>query len=237
MAVAGRVAIVPKGEYVRGGIYKRLDLVSYNNKVFIAKKDNSSVPAEGAEWMFVGEFDKQKLDTTASKLEEFVNKVNNLNAQSVGALPSNTKYAASESVGGAAKALAYKHVINTVISGSDYIVYFSDGSQVSYTLPKEDFSIYAIGNVTGINSNSETYVYIQLTDILLLDKTYLIMVDNTESRSDLFRGIACSPDYFVITDSNGSVKTIRALNKMGKSYYYNMTYTNAGITISKRGNG
>lgn len=39
MAVAGRVAIVPKGDYDKSLTYKRLDCVKYLNIMYIAKKD------------------------------------------------------------------------------------------------------------------------------------------------------------------------------------------------------
>lgn len=42
MAIAGRVAIVPKGDWIAGATYKRLDAVTYNNTLYFAKKD---VPA------------------------------------------------------------------------------------------------------------------------------------------------------------------------------------------------
>lgn len=42
MAVAGRVAIVPKGEWSADVTYKRLDAVTYNNTLYFAKKE---VPA------------------------------------------------------------------------------------------------------------------------------------------------------------------------------------------------
>lgn len=42
MAVAGRVAIVPKGEWRANATYKRLDAVTYNNTLYFAKKE---VPA------------------------------------------------------------------------------------------------------------------------------------------------------------------------------------------------
>lgn len=38
MAIAGRVAIVPKGDWSAKSEYKRLDEVTYNNTMFIAKK-------------------------------------------------------------------------------------------------------------------------------------------------------------------------------------------------------
>lgn len=42
MAIAGRVAIVPKGEWSADATYKRLDAVTYNNTLYFAKKE---VPA------------------------------------------------------------------------------------------------------------------------------------------------------------------------------------------------
>ena len=42
MAIAGRVAIVPKGDWSADATYKRLDAVTYNNALYFAKKD---VPA------------------------------------------------------------------------------------------------------------------------------------------------------------------------------------------------
>ena len=42
MAVAGRVAIVPKGEWSADVTYKRLDAVTHNNTLYFAKKE---VPA------------------------------------------------------------------------------------------------------------------------------------------------------------------------------------------------
>lgn len=42
MAVAGRVAIVPKGDWSANATYKRLDAVTYNNTLYFAKKE---VPA------------------------------------------------------------------------------------------------------------------------------------------------------------------------------------------------
>lgn len=42
MAIAGRVAIVPKGDWSADAAYKRLDAVTYNNTLYFAKKE---VPA------------------------------------------------------------------------------------------------------------------------------------------------------------------------------------------------
>lgn len=42
MAIAGRVAIVPKGDWSANATYKRLDAVTYNNTLYFAKKDVSA---------------------------------------------------------------------------------------------------------------------------------------------------------------------------------------------------
>ena len=39
MAIAGRVAIVPKGDWSADATYKRLDAVTHNNTLYFAKKD------------------------------------------------------------------------------------------------------------------------------------------------------------------------------------------------------
>lgn len=39
MAIAGRVAIVPKGDWSANATYKRLDAVTYNNTLYFAKKE------------------------------------------------------------------------------------------------------------------------------------------------------------------------------------------------------
>ena len=53
MAIAGRVAIVPKGYWSANATYKRLDAVTYNNALFIAKKEVSVgiLPTNIEYWM------------------------------------------------------------------------------------------------------------------------------------------------------------------------------------------
>ena len=55
MAIAGRVAIVPKDDYDASLIYKRLDAVMHNNTLYIAKKDVPAGKVPGADtkdyWM------------------------------------------------------------------------------------------------------------------------------------------------------------------------------------------
>lgn len=41
MAIAGRVAIVPKGDWSANATYKRLDAVTYNNTLYFAKGSSS----------------------------------------------------------------------------------------------------------------------------------------------------------------------------------------------------
>lgn len=47
MAIAGRVAIVPKGDWIADATYKRLDAVTYNNTLYFAKKDVPAGTATG----------------------------------------------------------------------------------------------------------------------------------------------------------------------------------------------
>lgn len=52
MAVAGRAAIVPEGEYDITVSYKRLSMVQYEGNSYVAKKDNTGVPPTNEEiWM------------------------------------------------------------------------------------------------------------------------------------------------------------------------------------------
>ena len=53
MANAGRVAIVPKGDWSAAAEYKRLDAVAYNNTLYIAKKavPAGTLPTDTEYWM------------------------------------------------------------------------------------------------------------------------------------------------------------------------------------------
>lgn len=54
MAIAGRVAIVPKGEWSKDVTYDKLDLVTHNGNTFIAYKSSVGVePVDGDTWMLV----------------------------------------------------------------------------------------------------------------------------------------------------------------------------------------
>jgi hypothetical protein len=54
MAIAGRVALVPKGEWSQSVTYDKLDLVTYNGNTFIAYKSSVGVtPVDGDTWMLV----------------------------------------------------------------------------------------------------------------------------------------------------------------------------------------
>ena len=80
MAVAGKVAITPKGLYVTGNTYDRLDMVSNNNKIYIARK-NTNVEPTGTEntddWMFIIESDQQNLKDLAQKIDDLQNEMEN----------------------------------------------------------------------------------------------------------------------------------------------------------------
>ena len=53
MAIAGKVAILPKGEWNSSVSYEKLDAVSYDNALYIAKKPSvGQVPTDGEYWMF-----------------------------------------------------------------------------------------------------------------------------------------------------------------------------------------
>ena len=53
MAIAGKVAILPKGEWNSAVSYEKLDAVSHDNALYIAKKPSvGQVPADGEYWMF-----------------------------------------------------------------------------------------------------------------------------------------------------------------------------------------
>lgn len=65
MVKAGRVAIVPKGEFAEGLQYTRLDLVTYQDNAYIAKKDNADVlPTDTDCWMHVMDFSGVGIATT-----------------------------------------------------------------------------------------------------------------------------------------------------------------------------
>ena len=52
MAIAGKVAILPKGEWNSAVSYEKLDAVSHDNALYIAKKPSvGQVPADGEYWM------------------------------------------------------------------------------------------------------------------------------------------------------------------------------------------
>lgn len=53
MAIAGKVSILPKGEWNSSVSYEKLDAVSYDNALYIAKKPSvGQVPTDGEYWMF-----------------------------------------------------------------------------------------------------------------------------------------------------------------------------------------
>ena len=80
MTVAGKVAITPKGLYVTGNTYDRLDMVSNNNKIYVARKSTNVEPT-GTEntddWMFIIESDQQNLKDLAQKIDDLQNEMEN----------------------------------------------------------------------------------------------------------------------------------------------------------------
>ena len=55
-AIAGRVSIVPKGEWDMEKTYQRLDLVTYRRKAYLSKKTSVGyIPTDGDAWMFLFE--------------------------------------------------------------------------------------------------------------------------------------------------------------------------------------
>lgn len=53
MAIAGKVAIVPKGKWNSEEAYENLDLVTHNNALYIAKQGSTNIaPQDGEYWMF-----------------------------------------------------------------------------------------------------------------------------------------------------------------------------------------
>lgn len=55
-AIAGRVSIVPKGEWDTETTYQRLDLVTYNGRAYLAKRTSIGYePIDGDDWMFLFE--------------------------------------------------------------------------------------------------------------------------------------------------------------------------------------
>ena len=54
MAIAGRVAIVPKGEWSENVTYDKLDLVTRNGNAYIAYQSSTGVePVNGETWMLI----------------------------------------------------------------------------------------------------------------------------------------------------------------------------------------
>lgn len=61
MADAGRVAPIPKGDWSKSESYEQLDLVTYDNKLWIAKQPSINiVPADGDYWMLCLEDSSQE---------------------------------------------------------------------------------------------------------------------------------------------------------------------------------
>ena len=73
MAIAGRVAIVPKGNWNNETIYKKLDAVSYAYNLYIAKKESINIePTDTEYWMLALE------NVSAELIENLQNEVSNI---------------------------------------------------------------------------------------------------------------------------------------------------------------
>lgn len=85
MAIAGRVAIVPKGEWSQSVTYDKLDLVTHNGNTFIAYKSSVGVtPVDGDTWMLVMQgIDPQDIDNIINGTTPVgnANKLNGLTAE------------------------------------------------------------------------------------------------------------------------------------------------------------
>ena len=54
MTKAGKVSLVPRDEFVMGTAYTRLDMVTYQDCLYLAKKDSVNVePINGEYWMYL----------------------------------------------------------------------------------------------------------------------------------------------------------------------------------------
>lgn len=76
-AVAGRVSVVPKGDFLLGTAYKRLDLVKDLGRLYIAKADNTNIPtSDTTKWMLAADsgthYEEVQSIPTAQTAEEGV---------------------------------------------------------------------------------------------------------------------------------------------------------------------
>lgn len=87
MASAGRVLPIPKGEWDSATTYTMLDMVRYQQRMYIAKRQNTNVvPTDGADWMLATAFpgaaedityDNTVSEMTADDVQEAINELNN----------------------------------------------------------------------------------------------------------------------------------------------------------------
>lgn len=87
MKKAGRVAIVPKGEFSFGAQYTRLDMVIYGDSVYVAKKDNVEIlPTDEENWMFLVSSTGGNISDLAITFNEAEGRVNIENNESLSTL-------------------------------------------------------------------------------------------------------------------------------------------------------
>ena len=72
MAIAGKVAITPKGDWNNIETYDKLDLVKYNNSLYIAKKSNQNIiPEDGDIWMLaVKSYDEEEFNKLITDVDD-----------------------------------------------------------------------------------------------------------------------------------------------------------------------
>ena len=80
MAIAGKVAITPKGDWNNIVTYNKLDLVKYNNSLYIAKKSNQNIiPEDGDIWMLaVKSYDEEEFNKLITDVDDINRKLSGI---------------------------------------------------------------------------------------------------------------------------------------------------------------
>ena len=130
----------------------------------------------------------------------------------------NVSYAASNTAGGSATSLSYRHIKDLSISSSTLTVTYSDNSTKTITLPSGSSGggSYPTGEITGCNSNSYTYGYVTLPGTYVSGKTYVL--PNGIDGGSLFG----KSNYIVANYSGGG--GVRTLNKGSNVNYSTGSY-------------
>ena len=160
MAIAGRVAIVPKGDYDKNASYKRLDCVKYLNVMYVAKKDVpiGTAITDESYWMkgveggggggssVIDDTQSSTLTTYSSnKINEFIsdvgNSISNINASLGDKI--NTTGDVSEAVVSTLDEIPNTRLIPSVgdkikVMFAKTIKYFQDLKTIAFTGDYED---------------------------------------------------------------------------------------------------